>query len=220
MNEIKNDVSKNYSYENIKSKYILKKIFDNLKEAKCLYIIKSCKKIQNKLEITLDNYKNYAKIEIEIIPIEWDTHSCKSKHFINIPLDQEDYFHIYINDSKNQTYYNKINETTKKINVRIDRQVKSLKELFKYCDSIKKINFIRFTIYDIINMESMFSECTSLEELIITNFKTDNVKNMSKMFWNCSSLKYLDISNMKSDNVEDISYMFSGCKKIKKIECI
>ena len=202
MSETKDGSNQNYSYENIKSKYILKQIISNLKENTFLYIIKNCKKIQNILEITLENYKNYAKIEIEIVPIDWDVYSHKNKEFINIPSEQKAYFHIYINDSKNESFTNKIYENFENIKIKIERQVKSLQGLFKNCNSIKKINFIRFTIYDIINMESMFSGCTSLQELKVSNFITDKVQNMGKMFWNCSSLKELDISNFKTVKVE------------------
>ena len=60
-------------FENIKSKYILIKIFDNLPKKKMLKIIKQNKVIQNKLEISLNDYVKYSEIfnpiEIEIIPI-------------------------------------------------------------------------------------------------------------------------------------------------------
>ena len=63
---------KNY-FENIKSKYILIKIFDNLPKKKMLKIIKENKAIQNKLETSLNDYMKYSEIfnpiEIEIIPI-------------------------------------------------------------------------------------------------------------------------------------------------------
>ena len=49
-------------FENIKSKYILIKIFDNLPKKKMLKIIKQNKVIQNKLEISLNDYVKYSEI--------------------------------------------------------------------------------------------------------------------------------------------------------------
>ena len=61
--------SKNMNwFENIKSNYILKKIFNNLTIVRSLAIIKINKKIQKKLDITIEHYKDNSLIEIEIIP--------------------------------------------------------------------------------------------------------------------------------------------------------
>ena len=95
MSEIKeNENQINYSHESIKSKYILMKILSNLKETKLLTIIKYCKKIQNRLEVTLEDYKNYAKIEIEL-DVGWDLCLYKKKEFINIPSNQRKCFHFF-----------------------------------------------------------------------------------------------------------------------------
>ena len=83
---------------NIKSKYVLQKIFDNVKEEKILTIIKYSKALQNKIDIDLNYYKDFKKIEIEIIPIK--NRKGKTNHpFINI-LNKEDesHYHIYFND--------------------------------------------------------------------------------------------------------------------------
>ena len=52
--------------KNIKSKYILKQIADNLELNQLLYLIKYNKYIQNKLDIGIFDYKMYKKIEIEM----------------------------------------------------------------------------------------------------------------------------------------------------------
>ena len=77
--------------KHIRSKYILKQIFDNLKENKLLEIIRYNKNIQNKLNKKLiDFIKEYSKIVIEIIPKE-----NKFGKFISIPKRYESYYHIY-----------------------------------------------------------------------------------------------------------------------------
>ena len=58
--------------ENIKSRYILSKIYDNMIIKKKLEIVKCNKKIQNRINLSVKNYKEYSEtstpIEIEIIP--------------------------------------------------------------------------------------------------------------------------------------------------------
>ena len=54
--------------DNINSKYILSKIYDNMTKKKKLEIVKYNKKIQNRLNLDVKDYKKYSEIEIEIIP--------------------------------------------------------------------------------------------------------------------------------------------------------
>ena len=53
-------------FDNLKSDYFLRKLFDILKENKSLEIIKYNKKLQKRLNISIDNYKECSKIEIEL----------------------------------------------------------------------------------------------------------------------------------------------------------
>ena len=60
-----------YSWNKIKSKYILRKIFDNLKENKLLEIIRYNKAMKKNLNKVIKDYiKEYSIIEIEIIPLK------------------------------------------------------------------------------------------------------------------------------------------------------
>ena len=56
--------------ENIKSKIILKRIFDNLCKKKKLNIIKYNKNIQNRLNLDINDYDDFFKTIIEIIPAD------------------------------------------------------------------------------------------------------------------------------------------------------
>ena len=89
-------------FEKIKSKYILKQILDKIKEKKLLEIIKYNKKIQNKLDINLNNFKEFSEkfssIELELTIIKKDYNK-----FINILRDEDKvYYHIYFNDNKKE----------------------------------------------------------------------------------------------------------------------
>ena len=114
----------------IRSKYVLKQIFDNLKLNKLLEVIRYNKKLQNELNKKRKEYiKEYSKIEIEIIPME--NKYCK---FINISDRYKPYFHIYFNDNYNEEIkrnYIDESENVNKIKIIIDNEVKSLSGLFE-----------------------------------------------------------------------------------------
>ena len=200
--------------ENTKSNYILKKIFANTKNIKVFSMIKYNKSLQKRLNITFDDYKEYSKIEIEIIPIKY-----RIGEFIHIKEKDKPYFHIYFNNNKNETKLYKLSKNTnvEKIKVIIDYQVNSFNGLFFYCDNIESINFKKFNRGNIIDMHSMFNRCKSLKKLNLSNFNTDNVNDMSNMFYKCNSLKDLNLSNFNTNNVTDMSNMFYKCKSLQKL---
>ena len=157
---------------------------------KALDIIKYNKKIKDRINISIKDYKEYleiySSIEIEIKPV-----NNKYGRFININKDNEMYFHIYFNDNKEEIKRNYINkdEHIKIIKIIIDYQIISFKKLFINCDCIESIYFKKFYRNNINNMSFMFSYCSSLKELNLKNFNTNNVTNMSGMFSYCSLLK-------------------------------
>ena len=66
-----NDGKDNILY-NINSKYILSHLMANLSQRKLLQMVNYNKKLQNQINIGLNNYKEYSQIEIElkVIPIK------------------------------------------------------------------------------------------------------------------------------------------------------
>ena len=92
--ENKNIDISNINFENLKSDYFLQKILDNMNKKKSLEIVKYNKKIQNRLKLSIKDYKEYSEIftpiEIELIPSK-----DKYDKFINIKEKEESYFHIY-----------------------------------------------------------------------------------------------------------------------------
>ena len=64
-----NNTNKNTNLKKIRSKYIIIRIFDNIKQSKLMQIINYNKKYQKLMDLKLKDYKNeFLKIEIEIIP--------------------------------------------------------------------------------------------------------------------------------------------------------
>ena len=132
--------------ENIKSRYILSKIYDNMPKKKKLEIVKYNKKVQNRLNLGVKDYKEYSEtftpIEIEIIPTK-DNYG----EFINIDENDKLYYHIYFNDNKEEIknkYEIKEEDKVTKIKIIIDYQIKSFNSLFKWCKCIESINFKKF----------------------------------------------------------------------------
>ena len=211
MKETNNKELKEYSLKDIKSKYILKQIFANLTEKKILEIIKYNKNFQEKLKIDKNDYVEYKKIIIEVIPINI---SYKNT-FINFNRDEK-YYHIYFNDENEEkkiNYFTK-DENVSKIKIIIDPQILYFEKLFNECKCIEKINFIKFKRKDINNMSWMFKGCSSLKELNINNFYTKNVINMNSMFDGCSALKELNLDNFNTNNVTNMSGMFYNCSSL------
>ena len=201
-------------FENIKSKYIFKKIFNNLDTKRKLNLIRLNKNIKKRLDININDYIKCLEIVIELKPV-----NNKSGRFININEENEKYYHISFNNGKKRTKRNYINEDEQIENIKIiiDYQIKSLDFLFHNCDLIESINFKQFYRNNINNMSYMFSGCSSLKKLNLNNFNTHNVTNMGGMFSGCSSLKELYLNNFNTNNVTDMYGMFLGCSSLKEL---
>ena len=208
---------------NIKSKYIMQMIFESLSKRKLLELIKYNKNIKKRLNININNYKEYrelysetySSIEIEIKPC---SKYCTGP-FININ-NKEDmkYFHFYFNDNKREikkTRYNKEDKVTK-IKIIIDYQITSFEKLFHLC-AVEGIYFKRINRKNIYFMDFMFSRCTHLKELDISKLDTSNVEDMRGIFSHCSDLEELNITNFNTDKITDMSEMFYGCSKLKEL---
>ena len=210
--------NKSTSYlDKIRSPYIFQNIFIIVRNFKRkLEIVRYNKYLQRRLGVDITQYKMFAIIEIELIP-------AKNKYgkFININnQEEEQYFHIYFNDSNEEINRNYLleNEKIDKIKIIIDFKVTSFYELFSYCECIESISFTNFYKKNINNMSFMFYKCTSLTKINFSNYITMNVENMSCMFYECSLLKELDLSNFNTDNVTDMSNMFYQCNKLEKLD--
>ena len=216
----KEQIKSKLDSDNLKSDYFFQKLFDIMKKNQTLEIIKYNKKLQERLNLTIDDYKKYSQIyspiEIELIPDDEYYYNYK---FINISETDKAYYHIYLNNSKTEIKRNYLEEDEKveMIKIIIDYQVESLSRLFYNCNSISSIFFKRFNRTNITNMSFMFYGCSSLKELNISKLKTNNVIDMSWMFSGCSSLNELNISNFYTNNVTKMKGMFFNCSSIKEL---
>ena len=104
----------------IRSKYILKQVFDNLHPKTLLEIIHYNKDLQKLMEIKMEDFKKISYItEIELFLLENMT-----SNFIKIRKGQEKYFKIYLNDDKEPTnrikVYKKDKAKIKKVRIVIE----------------------------------------------------------------------------------------------------
>ena len=128
--------------ENIKSKYILQKILNNLETKRRLNLIRFNKDIKKRLDINIYDYKEYSEIEIEIKLV-----NNKFGKFINIEKKDEKYYHIYFDNNKKEeknTHYINKDEKIENIKIIIDYHIQSFEDLFDSCDCIESINFKKF----------------------------------------------------------------------------
>ena len=88
-------------FENVKSKYILQNIFNNVEKKKSFLILKYNKNIKNRINININDYneylEKYSSIEIEVKPA-----SNQCGEFINTYAYQKKYYHIYFNNNKEE----------------------------------------------------------------------------------------------------------------------
>jgi len=98
------NISKNVRtkyFEKLKSDYFLRKMFDFLNRGKTLEIIKYNKKIQNRLNININDYIKYSQLYSSIV-IELKLVNGQSGKFINIPNKEREYYHIYFDNSNEE----------------------------------------------------------------------------------------------------------------------
>ena len=206
---------------NIKSKYIIEEIFSFFEEAKKLEIIRYNKKIQEKMGVTFETYKDFGKIEIEIT-MEKD-HDIKGKekfYFIHYNEKDELNYHIYFDDNEEEAKRNyiKLGEKVSKVKIIINRKVKTFFESFHNCILVKRIKFIKYNRKDITRLSQLFYECIRLKDLDITKLNMENVTNINGLFQECEQLTRLDLSNMKTVKIKDMSNLFKLCAKLRYLD--
>ena len=101
--------------KNIKNDYFLMKVFNNLKKKNSLEMVKYNKKIKERLNLNINDYKEYCEtytsIEIELISVK-----DKFGQFININDEEKIYHHIYFNNKEEiKINYREKNEKVNKL---------------------------------------------------------------------------------------------------------
>ena len=118
--EISQMKSKN-KYENLKNDYFLQKVFNIVEKKKLLNIVKHNKYIKKRINININDFKEYSE-KYSSIEIEIKLVNNKYSKFINIKKEDEKYYHIYLNNNKEEIKMNNINK---------DEEIKIIKIIIK-----------------------------------------------------------------------------------------
>ena len=123
---------------NLKSDYFLSKLLDYLLKKKSLDIIKYNNILKDRINININNYKEYSEI-YSSIELEIKPNNKTYGEFININKDNEMYYNIYFNNNVEEIKRNYLNENEKikTIKIIIDYQVTSFEKLFSHCKCIE-----------------------------------------------------------------------------------
>ena len=97
----KNQIKSFPKYEYIKADYFIEKIFNNLEKKKKLNMIKYNKNIKNRINVNINDYKEYSE-KYSSIEIEIKTVNNRYGKFINIKKEEEIYYHIYFNNNEEE----------------------------------------------------------------------------------------------------------------------
>ena len=83
-----------------------------MKKNRSLDIMKPNKKLQKRLKLNINDYKEYSQL-YSIIEIELKIIDNKYGKFINIPDEEQEYYHIYFDNSNEEIKRNYLNEMKK-----------------------------------------------------------------------------------------------------------
>ena len=176
-NQLQSKFEPKANIQNINSNYMLQNLFNMIPKKKSLLITIYNKSLQNRINININDYKNYCEqyssIELEITP-------ARDKFGLFINTKDFKNFHVYFNyngKEKKANYITKEDKVTK-IKIVIDHPITSFNNLFYKCKAIESIIFKKFYRTNITYMSSMFAKCKSLKEITFSQFKTDKVTNM------------------------------------------
>lgn len=98
-------------------------------------------------------------------------------------------------------------------------QVKSMRGMFEYCESLVELDLSSFNISNVKNIDYMFCGCYNLQELDISHFNFKSNQKAMHLFENCKQLKTLKLpKTMGLYSLNDTRYMFSGCESLEFID--
>ena len=95
MNTSKEQPKSKLVFDYLKSDFFLRTVFDILNKKSSLEIVKINKSLQKRLNLNINHYKDYSQL-YSTIEVELKLADNEYGKFINIPDEEEDYYHIII----------------------------------------------------------------------------------------------------------------------------
>ena len=96
----------------------------------------------------------------------------------------------------------------------------NIREVFRDCHSLERIDMSVFRNCNITDSSSVFSSCKKLKTIAnIGNLNISKADGMSYLFYECNSLTQLDLSNWNTDNIQYMISTFNGCTNLTELNC-
>ena len=96
----------------------------------------------------------------------------------------------------------------------------NIREAFRDCHSLERIDMSAFRNCNITDSSSVFSTCKKLKTIAnIGNLNISKADGMSYLFYECNALTQLDLSNWDTSNIQYMIATFDGCNNLTELNC-
>ena len=96
----------------------------------------------------------------------------------------------------------------------------NIREVFRDCHSLERIDMSVFRNCNITDSASVFSTCKKLKTIAnIGNLNISKADSMSYLFYECNALTQLDLSNWDTSNIQYMIATFDGCNNLTELNC-
>ena len=96
----------------------------------------------------------------------------------------------------------------------------NIREVFRDCHSLERIDMSAFRNCNITDSSSVFSTCKKLKTIAnIGNLNISKADGMSYLFYECNALTQLDLSNWDTSNIQYMIATFDGCNNLTELNC-
>ena len=96
----------------------------------------------------------------------------------------------------------------------------NIREVFRDCHSLERIDMSVFRNCNITDSSSVFSMCKKLKTITnIGNLNISKADGMSYLFYECNALTQLDLSNWDTGNIQYMISTFNGCNNLTELNC-
>ena len=96
----------------------------------------------------------------------------------------------------------------------------NIREVFRDCHSLERIDMSVFRNCNITDSSSVFSTCKKLKTIAnIGNLNISKADGMSYLFYECNALTQLDLSNWDTSNIQYMIATFDGCNNLTELNC-
>ena len=96
----------------------------------------------------------------------------------------------------------------------------NIREAFRDCHSLERIDMSVFRNCNITDSSSVFSTCKKLKTIAnIGNLNISKADGMSYLFYECNALTQLDLSNWDTSNIQYMIATFDGCNNLTELNC-